>query len=65
MNTHILRRAVSGKGMDETITPICSCGWHGIGYASHNDYQMTNVREQEIKHLHDKQSEVLARKVAA
>jgi hypothetical protein len=65
MNTHILNRDVKGTGILETITPVCSCGWHGIGYAAHNDYQMTNVREQEIKHLHDKQIEVLARKVAA
>jgi len=51
MNNHILSREKTGSGMDEKITPICSCGWRGIGYAAHNDYQMTNVREQEQDHV--------------
>ena len=61
MTTHILQRDVKGAGILETITPVCSCGWRGIGYAAHNDWQMTNVREQEVKHLQTVSLDVIVR----
>jgi len=61
MNTHILKRDVKGTGILEIITPECSCGWRGIGYAAHNDYQISNVRDQEKKHLHTVSLDVIVR----
>lgn len=61
MNAHILHRDVKGTGILETITPVCSCGWIGIGYAAHNDYQISNVRDQEKKHLHTVSLDVIVR----
>lgn len=51
MSEHALRRQYAGKGMMHKITPACSCGWVGIGYEAHNDYQHTLVREQESEHI--------------
>lgn len=48
---HILSREISGSGIERTLTPTCSCGWKGKGYAAHNDMQYTMVKEQEINHI--------------
>lgn len=48
---HELKRIYSGKGITGKITPTCSCGWIGQGYEAHNDYQHSNVKEQEEQHF--------------
>lgn len=51
MSEHILKREYSGKGYLRIITPTCSCGWVGKGYAAYNDYQHAMVKDQESDHL--------------
>ena len=41
----------NGEGMNELMTPVCSCGWRGIGYEAHNDWQWKNVQDQINGHL--------------
>lgn len=48
---HIIDRLLEGKGLDEVMTPVCSCGWKGRGYAAYNNWQHTNVQEQIDEHL--------------
>lgn len=40
-----------GNGMMAGKTPVCSCGWVGIRYEAHNDYQYTLVRNQIEQHI--------------
>ena len=47
---HELKKEYTGSGITECITPTCSCGWRGIGYEAHNDWQYTLVKEQEDEH---------------
>ena len=47
---HKMKREHTGSGFTECITPTCSCGWRGIGYEAHNDWQYTLVKEQEDEH---------------
>lgn len=47
---HEMTRKYEGRNEMEKITPTCSCGWVGIGYEAHNDYQHTLVKEQESDH---------------
>ena len=51
MNDHVLKRLHTGNGMTGKITPTCSCGWVGIGYEAHNDYQHWNVAVEEERHF--------------
>lgn len=37
--------------MESKVTPCCECGWVGIGYEAHNDWQWTLVNEQICQHL--------------
>jgi len=46
--TKILRK---GSGITEEMKPACSCGWEGIGYEAHNDWQHTLVDDQIKEHL--------------
>ena len=46
----MLKRLSGGMGLDSWIQPSCSCGWKGRKEYAHNDYQYTNVREQEDSH---------------
>lgn len=48
---HILKRISYGHGITSSIVPTCSCGWVGHSEYAHNDYQFTNLREQEEKHI--------------
>lgn len=48
---HSLKREYVGKNEGQIITPTCSCGWRGRGEPAYNDFQMTNVKEQENEHL--------------
>lgn len=48
---HDLKREYHGEGITRRVTPTCSCGWRGIGYEAHNDYQHTLVKDQEMEHL--------------
>ena len=57
MKTHNITRDSKGQGMDQSITPICSCGWKGYAEEAHNDYMYTNLKEQEDKHLKDSAEE--------
>jgi hypothetical protein len=53
MQTHNFIRDSKGQGMDQSVTPICSCGWKGYAEEAHNDYMYTNLKEQEEKHIKD------------
>lgn len=58
---HSLKREYAGRNESRTITPTCSCGWRGVGYAAYNDYQNTMVRAQEAYHIKQtKQADVIA-----
>lgn len=46
-----MTRYTSGVGITSSITPACSCGWTGRPEYAHNDWQMTNLKEQEAKHI--------------
>jgi hypothetical protein len=48
---HEISRVYEGVGITQKITPVCSCGWVGIGYEAHNDWQYTLIREQETAHV--------------
>lgn len=48
---HTLQRRYKGEGIEREITPACSCGWVGIGYAAWNDYQHVMVKDQEDEHI--------------
>ena len=48
---HELKREHNGKAEMSSITPTCSCGWRGRAEYAYNDYQHTNVKEQEILHI--------------
>jgi len=48
---HELSQNTGGDGMMGWIQPTCSCGWVGIKEYAYNDYQHSNVREQESRHL--------------
>jgi hypothetical protein len=50
MTNHNTSTISSGSGITECLTPVCSCGWKGIGYEAHNDWQHTLVKEQIAKH---------------
>lgn len=50
---HILKRIEGGKGIEGWIQPECSCGWKGRKEYAHNDYQHSNVAEQEHNHESD------------
>jgi hypothetical protein len=49
--SHELKRECGGEGPMGWIRPTCSCGWRGIEYYAYNDYQHTEVGDQEQKHL--------------
>ena len=48
---HELKRERAGKAEMGSITPTCSCGWRGRTEYAYNDYQHTNVKEQEGDHM--------------
>jgi len=48
---HILKRKYEGENEMGNITPTCSCGWIGRPEFAYNDYQYSNVNEQESEHL--------------
>lgn len=52
--THRLKRLYDGKHEGGSITPTCSCGWKGRPEYAYDDYQHTQVQEQEIQHLKEK-----------
>jgi len=54
---HKLERKYKGDREMRTITPTCSCGWIGRGYAAYNDYQHSMVKEQENQHLDEANNE--------
>lgn len=51
MQKHELKREHAGKAEMGSITPTCSCGWRGRTEYAYNDYQHTNVKEQEGDHI--------------
>jgi hypothetical protein len=52
---HELKRESAGKAEMGSITPTCSCGWRGHTEYAYNDYQHTNVKEQENDHIRNAQ----------
>lgn len=54
MNHNIANESCKADdGNMSTITPVCSCGWHGFGVAAYNDDQLTQVRRQGEAHIRD------------
>lgn len=49
------KREYTGEGIELGITPTCSCGWRGHTEYAWNDWQMTNVAEQEQAHARSHQ----------
>jgi putative nucleotidyltransferase with HDIG domain len=47
---HKMSRVSTGDKIDDTVQAVCSCGWKGTAWAGHNDWQMTNVAEDEEHH---------------
>jgi len=60
---HKFKRVGTGTGIESTITPTCSCGWTGRPEGAWNDWQHTNVAEQEQAHIlnYTKDAEAAAR----
>ena len=50
---HIITEEEGGHMYESWIQPVCSCGWQGRREYAHNDYQHSNVREQEERHLEE------------
>lgn len=50
MKTLRYKREYTGEGIEQGITPTCSCGWRGRTEYAWNDWQMTNIAEQEQEH---------------
>lgn len=48
---HVISRESTGHGMTDSTTAVCSCGWRGTPRYEYDDYQMTNVRADEVRHL--------------
>lgn len=48
---HETTRDYGGEGMSAYIRPKCSCGWVGEAEYAYEDYQHTNVKEQEGRHI--------------
>lgn len=53
MTQHKLIKTEKDKelGPMSSITPSCTCGWHGYPEYAYEDYQHTNVIAQFDKHL--------------
>lgn len=54
MSTHTCNRDTReriGEGIEGGVTPVCTCGWRGRTEYAWNDWQMTNVSDQEQDHL--------------
>ncbi|MDZ4344696.1 MAG: hypothetical protein U1E51_19920 [Candidatus Binatia bacterium] len=51
MKEHELKREYAGKEEMGSITPTCSCGWRGRAEFAYNDYQFSNVKDQESEHI--------------
>jgi len=49
--THITSIKSEGSGFMEKKTPVCTCGWVGIGYEAYCNWQHTLVTDQTIAHL--------------
>lgn len=47
---HAMTRVSTGIKIDDTVQVICTCGWSGTAYPAWNDWQMTLVMEDEVKH---------------
>lgn len=47
---HVFSREYAGANEMSSVTPTCSCGWKGRSEYAYNDWQMTNVRDQESEH---------------
>jgi len=46
----VISRLYRGTGITQGITPVCTCGWRGYEEFAYNDWQMTNLRDQELAH---------------
>jgi len=53
MNNHNITRESGGKFESGWVQPKCSCGWVGRKEYAYNDWQMTNVKDQEDNHFDD------------
>jgi len=51
MNKHNLKRRSGGQRESGWIQPVCSCGWEGRKEYAYEDYQHSNVRDQEVEHI--------------
>jgi hypothetical protein len=62
---HELKREHAGKAEMGSITPTCSCGWRGRTEYAYNDYQHTNVKEQEGDHIRSAHREAMIENIEA
>jgi hypothetical protein len=46
-----LKRQTGGSNETSWIQPTCACGWEGRREYAYEDYQYSNVREQESEHI--------------
>lgn len=53
--SHKIKRVYCESGMESWIQPACSCGWEGRKEYAYEDWQMTNLHEQEQQHINAKQ----------
>lgn len=51
MSDHKLTLKTGGRMEMGWIQPVCTCGWEGRKEYAYNDYQHSNVREQEGEHI--------------
>jgi len=57
VKSHTIIRISQNQGIEQEITPTCSCGWKGWTEYAHNDHMYSNLKEQEEKHLKDSAEE--------
>ena len=51
MSEHELKRKRGGQNELGWIQPACSCGWVGNKHYAYDDYQHSNCRDEEQRHL--------------
>lgn len=47
---HAMHRESTGTAIDDYDRVVCSCGWKGPKRHGYDDWQCTNLREDELSH---------------
>lgn len=53
MDGHKIRRKFGGSEEMSWIQSVCSCGWEGQKHYAYNDYQRTNLKQEQSNHMRE------------